>query len=411
MTDIPLSTCEKNFIIKCLSNNKRLDGRAFTEFRNINIHFGVEWGCALVSLGETKVLAQVSCEITQPRATRPSEGILYVNINSGQDKRNAEHIVLLTRNLERALKESRCVDLESLCIKAEEKVWRIRVDLNILNHEGNLIDCASVAALASLAHFKRPDVTITGEEIQIHSHNERDPIPIVLHHHPVCVSYAIYENGAIAIADPSLLEERRSEATVVFGINSYRELCGLHFGGITLASLELLIKCANQGAKRANAVVKQIKAAIEADEKRRANGEPVGFMHCLQSDRFDSYKESRLLLRLPKFQLNTNEEMEVELEEMKKEQARIQSLGKNSAVLMPIDESSSDDEFADQWIPNLDGDEPEEEQTPVSPPKPTTDQKKKKKNKKKSKQTASSTVTVESEDSEEEETMVLEQIT
>lgn len=198
-----------------------MDGRNFTEFRKIDIHFGVEWGCAFVCLGETKVLAQVSCEITQPRATRPSEGILYLNVNSGQDKRSAEHIVLLTRNLERALKESRCVDLESLCIKAEEKVWKIRVDLNILNHEGNLIgklkkyqkhwqticnrffdglklfliDCASVAALAALAHFKRPDVTITGDEITIHSHNERDPIPIVLHHYPVCVSYAIYENG------------------------------------------------------------------------------------------------------------------------------------------------------------------------------------------------------------------------
>lgn len=149
----------------------------------------------MVSLGETKVLAQVSCEITQPRATRPAEGVLYVNVNSGQDKRSAEHIVLLTRNLERALKESRCIDLESLCIKAEEKVWRIRVDINVLNHEGNLIDCASVAALAALAHFKRPDVTTNGDEITIHTFNERDPIPIVLHHHPVCISYAIYENG------------------------------------------------------------------------------------------------------------------------------------------------------------------------------------------------------------------------
>lgn len=27
---------------------------------------------------------------------------------------------------------------QSLCIKAEEKVWGIRVDLNVLNHEGNL---------------------------------------------------------------------------------------------------------------------------------------------------------------------------------------------------------------------------------------------------------------------------------
>lgn len=84
-------------------------------------------------------MAQVSCEITQPRATRPTEGILYINVNSGQEKRSSEQIVLLTRNLERVLKESRCVDLESLCIKAEEKVWKLRVDITVLNHEGNLI--------------------------------------------------------------------------------------------------------------------------------------------------------------------------------------------------------------------------------------------------------------------------------
>lgn len=217
--------------------------------------------------------------------------------------------------------------------------------------------------------------------------------------------------SAIAISDPSLHEERRSEATVVFGINSYRELCGLHFGGITLASLELLIKCANQGAKRANIVVKQIKDAIEADERRRTNGEPVGFMQCLQSDRFDSYQEGRLLLRLPKFQLNTSDEMEVELEQMKTEQARIKSLGNHSAVLMPAEELSSEDEFADNWIPDLDGDVDFEsnkanQSSTLTKPKDET-KKKKKKNKKKSKPSADDVA----ENSEEEETIVMEQIT
>lgn len=161
-----LSTCEKNFIIKCLSTNKvnaenafyelnqqntyvfllkRLDGRSFNEFRKISIHFGSDWGCAFVTLGETKILAQVTCEITQPRATRPNEGILYINVNSGIEKRLSEPFVLLASNLERTLKESRCVDLESLCIKPEEKVWRIRVDLNIFNHEGNLVGALTMA--------------------------------------------------------------------------------------------------------------------------------------------------------------------------------------------------------------------------------------------------------------------------
>lgn len=203
---------------------------------------------------------------------------------------------------------------------------------------------------------------------------------------------------------------------MMFGINSYRELCGLHFGGITLASLELLIKCANQGAKRANAVVKQIKAALEADEKRRSNGEPVGFMQCLQDDRFDSHKEARLLLRLPRFKLNTTEEMEIELEEMKKEQARIKSLGNHSAMLMPAEELSSEDEFGDNWIPDLDGDvedDPDDADVPMKPPSPQKDDTKrdKKKAKKKKKTKSQPTaVTASDGDSEEEETVVMEQI-
>lgn len=163
-------------------------------------------------------------------------------------------------------------------------------------------------------------------------------------------------NRSIAIADPSLLEERRSEATVVFGINSYRELCGLHFGGITLASLEVLIKCANQGAKRANTVVKQIKAALEADEKRRSAGERVGFMQSFQSDCIDSHAENRLFIRLPNFKLNPIDEIETENEEPINNPSKIRSLGEHSAILMPAEEMSSDDEFDDSWIPDLDGD-------------------------------------------------------
>lgn len=140
----PESKISSHSIYQFVWNNficglQRLDGRQFNEFRKLSIHFGIEWGCVYASLGETKVLAQVSCEMTQPRATRPTEGILYINVNSGLEKRSSEQFVLLARNLERALKESRCVDLESLCVKAEEKVWKIRVDVTILNHDGNLI--------------------------------------------------------------------------------------------------------------------------------------------------------------------------------------------------------------------------------------------------------------------------------
>lgn len=216
-----------------------------------------------------------------------------------------------------------------------------------------------------------------------------------------------YLNSAIAIADPSLLEERRSEATVVFGINSYRELCGLHFGGITLASLEMIVKCANQGAKRANAMVQQIKAALEADEKRRLNCERVGFMPILQSDVCcDTHSESRLFIRLPNYRTNEDGDMENELQDYKKEQTKIKSLGDSSAILMPAEELSSEDEYGDNWIPDHDEDsENMEIVTPASEENPTE-----KRIKPNLKQHNWHHVETKSEDSEEENTVVMKDL-
>ena len=76
----------------------------------------------------------------------------------------------MTRLLERCIKESKAVDTESLCIVAEEKVWGIRLDIRILNHEGNVADCASIAGLAALAHFRRPDVSLDGNIVTVTFH-------------------------------------------------------------------------------------------------------------------------------------------------------------------------------------------------------------------------------------------------
>lgn len=99
-----------------------------------------------MSLGETRVLAQVTCEVAQPKSTRPNEGLLFIKVELGpmaaphfEANRSSDLSVQVNRILERAFKDSRCIDLESLCIIAEEKVWNLRVDLNVLNHEGNII--------------------------------------------------------------------------------------------------------------------------------------------------------------------------------------------------------------------------------------------------------------------------------
>jgi exosome complex component RRP45 len=73
----------------------------------------------------------------------------------------------LSRVLEKALWKSHAIDTEGLCIVAGEKVWSIKVDVRVLDYDGNPIDCACIAAMVALLHFKRPDVSVDGEDVII----------------------------------------------------------------------------------------------------------------------------------------------------------------------------------------------------------------------------------------------------
>ena len=80
MKETPVSLCERTFLLEALSENKRLDGRGLLETRDLNISFGTDWGSCQVTLGRTRVIAQVSAQLTEPRLARPNEGILLVNV-------------------------------------------------------------------------------------------------------------------------------------------------------------------------------------------------------------------------------------------------------------------------------------------------------------------------------------------
>uniref|UniRef100_A0A1A9W695 Exosome complex component RRP45 n=1 Tax=Glossina brevipalpis TaxID=37001 RepID=A0A1A9W695_9MUSC len=311
MKETPLSPCEKNFVIQAIKQNQRLDGRNNDEFRSLKINYGADWGSVIVALGETKVLAQVSSELGQPKATRPNEGLLHINVELGpmaashfEAGRNCELTVQLNRTLERTFKDSRAVDLESLCVISEEHVWLLRVDLNVLNHEGNLIACCSVATLCALAHFRRPEVSIIKDEIRIHTSAEKEPLRMVMHHYPVCVTYVIFDDGRIALADPTLLEERTSDTQLIFGLNSFEELCCLNLGGSALKSPMLLLQCSKKAAKHVKNVVDLVKTSLEKDSEARETGKKVGFAECFRENAIITLDKDRLVLRLRNFTFN-----------------------------------------------------------------------------------------------------------
>jgi len=304
MKETPVSSCEKSFLLEGLWEGKRLDGRGWLEERKLEITYGKDWGSCLVKLGRTMVMAQVSAMVTEPRVARPNEGILMVNVELSpiaapkfETGRMTDEGVEINRTIERCLKESRCLDLESLCIISEEKVWTVRLDLHILNHCGNLTDACSVAGLAALCHARRPDVSLKGDQITVHPVTERDPVPLAVHHHPVTTTFAMFQmagtQDTLAVCDPSRLEEECMGGKMVIGVNAYREICTLHLAGQVLVDKKLVIKLTNTAAEKAKKIVEKVKESLARDEELRKSGASRGFAASLQESSIMQNKAGR----------------------------------------------------------------------------------------------------------------------
>jgi hypothetical protein len=47
------------------------------------------------------------------------------------------------------------------------QVWHIRLTLHFLADAGNLLDCACLAGIVALKHFRKPDVEVIGDEVTV----------------------------------------------------------------------------------------------------------------------------------------------------------------------------------------------------------------------------------------------------
>ncbi|KAG5310904.1 EXOS9 protein, partial [Acromyrmex insinuator] len=356
MKEIPVSNCERNFINKCIEEETRLDGRKLLEPRLAKIYFSSNWGCCMVSLGHTKAVAQVSCDIQQPKASRPNEGMIRINVELAplaaqhfEGGRQSEAAILINRQLEKCFKDSKCVDLESLCIVADKKVWNLRIDINIINHDGNLVDCASIATLAALMHFHRPDVTSTGEEIIIHPASEKDFLPLTLFHYPVCISFITFKSGN-TIMDPTYIEEKVGVAELTLGVNSYRELCSLHFDYLTktMTVKDVISAVSNDAANYATKLVQQIKEAVIKDVQSRYKKDDNNiskFKESIQVNKLTTMIGDHISIKLRKWDataIDKDDFMEVENEE----KSCIIKYEEGSAELIPIPNSIKKEVFS-----------------------------------------------------------------
>lgn len=79
------------------------------------------------------------------------------------------------------------------------QVWSVNINIFVLDHNGNLIDCASIAAVTALLHFRRPEVAVNGDEVTLFKPADREPVPLSIHHIPIAISFALFDAGYCAL--------------------------------------------------------------------------------------------------------------------------------------------------------------------------------------------------------------------
>jgi len=284
MREAPVSLNEREFILAALSENLRADGRGPFEYRELSLSFGRQSGHVEARLGDSRVLAVVSCKAVPPRESRPTEGYFHFKTQlspmaAPEFEAGRPHPlqVEVGRVVERGLRESRAIDTEALCIVAGELVWEVRCDIHVLDHSGNLIDCASIAVITALMHFRRPDVTVVGTEYTIHSLSERQPVPLSIHHMPVAISFAFLDEGRLLVVDPSLQEENCMDGRVSITLNADGELCAVKKSGGVAIGVEQLLECTKIAGVKATEITKYIRDRLEKPDEERASHKPTAF--------------------------------------------------------------------------------------------------------------------------------------
>jgi exosome complex component RRP42 len=222
-------------IAKLMSEGKRLDGRSLDDHRSIAVEMGViekAEGSARMRLGKTEILVGVKVGVGEPFPDTPESGVLTVNAElvplaspDFEPGPPGENAIELARVVDRGLRESKTINLEKLCLEPGKKVLIVFVDVYVLNHDGNLIDAAAIAALAALLNTKMPKYIL--EDGEVKAKPGYDPLP--LQNHPIAVTFAkVSRNLAI---DPDLEEESVMDARLTITTGKDGKICAMQKGG------------------------------------------------------------------------------------------------------------------------------------------------------------------------------------
>jgi len=205
---------------------KRFDGRALDEFRDLEIETGVSInaeGSARVKLGKTEVMVGVKLGMGTPYPDSPDKGNMMVTsellplssprYEPGPPKFPA---IELARVLDRAIRESKFIEFDKLCIDAGEKVWTVFIDLYSINDDGNLLDAAGFGIVAALMTAKMPKYDEKTGKV-LNGEWTKNKIPLTKN---IPLSLTVHRIGNSLVVDPTLEEQDLCDTRVTIGMTN-----------------------------------------------------------------------------------------------------------------------------------------------------------------------------------------------
>jgi exosome complex component RRP42 len=246
-----IAEIKKDYMYNLIKKGERVDGRAFNDYRKIVIETGTirkAEGSARVWLGDTQVQVGVKMQPGEPYPDTPDTGVIITSVElvpmaspSFEPGPPREDSIEIARVVDRGVRESGAIDLEKLLI-AEDKVWMLFIDIHVLDHDGNLVDAASLGAIAALLTAKVPNKRYElGEDAAL-------PIRDI----PIAVTAADFE-GQILL-DPELDEERiaSTKLTVISGKDG--SIAGMQKSGIGTPTQEKIEEMVDIAIKKAKEI-------------------------------------------------------------------------------------------------------------------------------------------------------------
>lgn len=235
-------------ITKLLEQDKRLDGRALDEPRELKIETGVipkANGSARVFLGDTEVVTGVKVQPDRPFPDVGDKGIFictaeilplaHPDIETGPP---GPEVIELARVVDRGIRESGMIDLKQLVLEKDKSVVGVFVDNSVVDVAGNLFDACSYASTAAVLTTKIPKWEYKDDAPSLLEGQEYDAPTTTI---PVSVTMAKINDRILV--DPNADEWAVMDARITITTNSDGNICALQKGGRSGFTYDEIVRC------------------------------------------------------------------------------------------------------------------------------------------------------------------------